>query len=67
MINCVDLLNKKVRVITVVVFKNGRKIKTEYVGTLLSAKNEFIIIKESDMNYANVHKKFIKRIEEYNE
>jgi hypothetical protein len=64
MINYVELLNKKVRVITVVMYNNGRKIKTEYIGTVLSNKDNFIVIKESDLTYANIHKKFIKRIEE---
>jgi hypothetical protein len=65
MINYVGLLNKKVKVITMVLFNSGRKIKTDYVGTLLEDRHQVIIIKELDGTKVSIHKKHIKRVEEY--
>ena len=62
----IDLLKKMVRVITVITFKNGRKIKTDYLGHLVREGFDFIIIKELDGKEIKVFKKYIKRIEEDN-
>ena len=65
MINYKELLNKNVRVISVVFFTNGRKIKTEYNGILFKNSNTEITLRELDGTLVSVQKKFIKRIEEY--
>lgn len=65
MINYKELLNKNVRVITVVFFTNGRKIKTEYIGIMFKNSNTEITLRELDGTLVSVQKKFIKRIEEY--
>lgn len=64
MINYVDMLNKKVRVITMIMFQNGRKIKTDYIGVLTKEDGFALTIKELDGNEARIPKKHIKRIEE---
>ena len=64
--NYVELLNKEVRIITLVVFGNGRKIKTEYVGKLIENYNESITIQEKDNTSVRIRKNRIKRIEENN-
>ena len=62
--NYVELLNKEVRIITLIVFSNGRKIKTEYIGVLIKNHEESIVIKEKDNTSVIIGKKRIKRIEE---
>lgn len=64
MINYVDMLNKKVRVITMIMFLNGRKIKTDYIGVLTKVDGFALTIKELDGNEVRIPKKHIKRIEE---
>lgn len=56
-------LNEKVKIITVVIFKNGRKINTRYRGTLIEDGNMIIILKEIDGTIVTINKKHIKRIE----
>ena len=57
------LFKKQVRVISVVVYKNGRLIKTEYYGELVDIEDDHIVLREKDMTIAKVQKRFIKRIE----
>lgn len=57
-------LNKKVRVITMVLFRNGRKINTHYIGIITSIENQEIFLKEVDGKNVPILKKHIKRIEE---
>ena len=57
------LFKKQVRVISVVVYKNGRLIKTEYYGELVDIEDDHIVLREKDMTIAKVKKRFIKRIE----
>lgn len=64
MTNIERLMNKKIKVITMVMFKNGRKIKTDYIGILISEDSFAITIKELDLTEVRIQKKFIKRIEE---
>lgn len=64
MTNIERLMNKKIKVITMVMFKNGRKIKTDYIGILISEDPFAITIKELDLTEVRIQKKFIKRIEE---
>lgn len=64
MINCVGMLNKKVKVITMIMFQNGRKIKTDYIGILTKEDGFALTIKELDGNKVRIPKKHIKRIEE---
>ena len=64
MINYNYLINKKVRVITMVMFKSGRKIKTDYIGELIKNYNTMIDIKELDGTRVTIEKRYIKRIEE---
>lgn len=59
------LFKKQVRVISVVVYKNGRLIKTEYYGELVDIEDNHIVLREKDMTIAKVDKRFIKRIEEW--
>lgn len=59
------LFKKQVRVISVVVYKNGRLIKTEYYGELVDIEDDHIVLREKDMTIAKVEKRFIKRIEEW--
>lgn len=59
------LFKKQVRVISVVVYKNGRLIKTEYYGELVDIEDNHIVLREKDMTIAKVEKRFIKRIEEW--
>lgn len=59
------LFKKQVRVISVVVYKNGRLIKTEYYGELVDIEDDRIVLREKDMTIAKVEKRFIKRIEEW--
>lgn len=47
-----------------VMFKNGRKIKTDYIGILEDNYMNMIVIKELDGTRATIQKKYIKRIEE---
>lgn len=58
------MLNKKVRVITMIMFRNGRKIKTDYIGVLTKEDGFALTIKELDSNEVRIPKKHIKRIEE---
>lgn len=59
------LFKKQVRVISVVVYKNGRLIKTEYYGELVDIEDDHIVLREKDMTIAKVEKRFIRRIEEW--
>lgn len=59
------LFKKQVRVISVVVYKNGRLIKTEYYGELVDIEDDRIVLREKDMTIAKVEKRFIRRIEEW--
>lgn len=59
------LFKKQLRVISVVVYKNGRLIKTEYYGELVDIEDDHIVLREKDMTIAKVEKRFIKRIEEW--
>jgi len=61
------LIGKKVRVIKVVIFESGRKIKIEYIGELTKVSEETIVVKELDNTKVLIQKKFIKRIEEFNQ
>jgi hypothetical protein len=64
MMNYKDLLNKQVRVVTMVLFRSGRKIKTDYLGKLIVDYDHAIIILELDGTKVSIHKRHIKRIEE---
>lgn len=58
-------LNEFVRIISVVVFRNGRIIKTEYFGTLINETEHLITVKENDNKIIDVQKRFVKRVEKY--
>ena len=58
-----DLLFRRVRVNTMVHFKNGRKVNTQYIGLLLFNEEDCIVIEEADKTRATINKKHIKRIE----
>lgn len=47
-----------------IMFQNGRKIKTDYIGILTKEDGFALTIKELDGNEVRIPKKHIKRIEE---
>lgn len=57
-------VGKKVRVIEVVIFYNGRKIKTEYIGIMIREEEYNLIIRELDDKIVSIPKKYTKRVEE---
>lgn len=59
------LFRKHVRVISVVVYRNGRLIKTEYYGDLIDIEDNHIVLREKDFTIVKVEKRFIRRIEEW--
>lgn len=59
------LIDEKVRVITMVLFRNGRKINTHYIGHLITYSNIDITLKELDGTQVRISRKHIKRIERY--
>lgn len=59
------LFKKQVKVISVVVYENGRLIKTEYYGELIDIEDNLIVLREKDLTIVKVEKRFIKRIEEW--
>lgn len=63
MINYGLFINEKVRVITMVLFRNGRKINTHYIGHLVTYNNVEITLKELDGTQVVINRKHIKRIE----
>ena len=64
MIHFGPYLNKKVRVITMVLFRNGRKINTHYIGVVTAVESQEIFLREIDGKDVSIMKKHIKRIEE---
>ncbi len=60
-----NLFRRHVRVISVVVYRNGRLIKTEYYGTLIDIEDDVIILREKDYTVVRIEKRFIRRIEEW--
>lgn len=58
-------IGKHTRVITKVIFRNGRQISTRYFGTVLEVNEKEIILKEADNNITKILLRHIKRIEEY--
>ena len=64
MIRYETYLNKNVRVITMILFRSGRKINTTYFGVVDSIKGHQIILIEKDGQKVYISKKHIKRIEE---
>lgn len=59
----IDYMFKNVRVISVVVYKNGRRIKTDYFGKLINETINTITIVEEDGKEINIEKRFIKRVD----
>lgn len=47
-----------------VLFRNGRKINTHYIGLITAVENHEIFLKEVDEKVVSIMKKHIKRIEE---
>lgn len=62
-----NYINKYVRVITKVIWKNGREINIRYFGTVKSFDNEHLVLIENDGHVVDIKTKHIKRIEEYDE
>lgn len=62
-----DYLNKNVRIISKVIFRNKREINTRYFGIVIKIEKDYIVLKENDGHIVNVQLKHIKRIEEYYE
>lgn len=62
-----DYLNKSVRIISKVIFRNKREINTRYFGIVIKIEKDYIVLKESDGHIVNIQLKHIKRIEEYYE
>ncbi len=60
-----SLLGKYVRIITKVIFRNGREINTRYFGTLIEIDSNHVVLKENDGNIVDIKLKHLKRIEEH--
>lgn len=48
-----------------VIFRNGRTIKTEYFGKLIEENKFEIILLEKDNARITINKKYIKRVDEH--
>lgn len=64
MIKFEDYLNKEVRVITKMIFRNGREVNIKYFGTVIKCIEKGILILEKDGNKEFINSKHIKRIEQ---
>lgn len=58
-------INKYVRVITKVIWQNGREINIRYFGIVKDYNEEHIVLVENDGHVVDIKTKHIKRIEEY--
>lgn len=58
-----NYLNKQVRIISVVVYRNGRVTKTEYYGKLIEETDKQLIIIEHDDKKVTINKRFVKRVD----
>ena len=61
----INYINTEIRVISVVIYRNGRTIKTEYFGKLIKETKNTIRIVERDGKEITIQKRFIKRVDNH--